>query len=184
MSRLTVINAQQTVRPDRSSLSVSAFLSNRHQSTTAEEALSLSILAVGAVLLSYLHQEAATTLLFDYPEDPSLAQRSMDAHERYSEVSESLVDASLALIRSSMLLAGNKRQRSLELNQLEADDADPALILMSLAIDNNLLTRCLAGGGNFSEALILAKTLIGMQGGPIKMLQSVHIPRRNLPIPN
>ena len=151
--------------------SVSAFLSNRHLSTTADEALSLSILAVGAVLLSYFHQESATTFLFDSPDDPSRAQRSMDAHERYSELSESLVTASLALVRSAMLLSGAKKQRSSPPGQDDVDEADPSLMTMSLAIDNNLLTRCLAGGANFSEALTLAKTLVGMQGGPIKMLQ-------------
>ena len=138
-------------------IDIVAFLANRTHATTAEEALSLSLLAIGAVHLSYLHHESATTHMFDSADDPTLAQGSIDASERYREVSESLVDATLSLTRSSMLLLeARKKRRGTVL--VDADGtADTALGMLGIAMDGCLLTRCLAGGGNFSEALSLAK---------------------------
>ena len=164
-STVRSIQGTSLVTSDRSPLSLEhsmpqfdivAFLHNRSHSTTAEEALSLSLLSIGAVHLSYLHHESATTFLFDSPDDPGLAQGSMDAHDRYREVSESLVDATLALTKSSMLLLGAKNRRARESDD-ECGEEDTALGQMSIAVDGCLLTRCLAGGSNFSEALCVAK---------------------------
>ena len=139
-------------------MDITAFLSARARSTTAEEALSLSLLAVGAVHLSYLHHQSATTFLFDRPDDPTLAQGGLDSHERYRELSESLVDSTLALTKSSMLLLGAKKRRRLSLSvDAMTVDEDATLGTMSVAMDGCLLARCLAGGGNFGESLSLAK---------------------------
>ena len=98
----------------------------------------------------------------------------MDAADRYCALSKSLVNASLALTRSSMMLIEAKNKRALGSSEDEAEEENSPLMLLSVATDGCLLARCLAGGGDFSEALTLAKTLVGMRGGPVKILQSVR----------
>ncbi|KAL7416156.1 fungal-specific transcription factor domain-containing protein [Mrakia frigida] len=174
-------------------LDIVAFITNR-SNTTYHEAVSLSFLSIGAIHAAFLHHESAMSYLFD--SDPSLAEGSLGCHARYTELAESLVGSSLALTRSSMMILGMKRRRAAsavgggrglvgfgfgfggqqEDEEMELDDEEEeGLAMLTIAADACILTKCLAGGGDYHEALTLGKTLIGMRGGPLKMLEQAKL---------
>ena len=49
-------------------------------------------------------------------------------------------------------------------------EVDDELAVLNLAATSIVWTRCMNGGGNFREALDLAKEVVGQRGGPMKIL--------------
>jgi len=49
-------------------------------------------------------------------------------------------------------------------------ELDGELAVLNLAAGSIIWTRCMNGGGNYREALDLAKEVVGLRGGPMKIL--------------
>ncbi|KAL7410863.1 fungal-specific transcription factor domain-containing protein [Mrakia frigida] len=136
------------------------FLSHRSNSVS-HEALSLALMSTGSSYISFLQHGAAMNSLFD--SDPSLADSSLVSYRKYKDLSESLADSSLALARSSKMILSMGVGR-------DESEVDDELAVLNLTANSIVWTRCMNGGGNFREALDLAKDLVGQRGGPMKIL--------------
>lgn len=122
------------------------------QRSTAHEAFSLSLLSVGAVILSYFHHTSASEEAF-----PSISLRE---EEKYRQLANAFVDGSLSLVKGSLVLA-----------QIGEGLSEQNFQFLSLAAGMSLLNKCLSGGGDYSEALLLARRIVGARGGPRQMLE-------------
>lgn len=98
-----------------------------------------------------------------------LAGSSLKNYERYRELAESLVESSLALTRSSMLILGMRKgkgragrvggllggfggdEEQEEENGL-GEEEEEGLAMLTIAADACILTKCLAGGGGYRES--------------------------------
>ena len=114
-----------------------SFLAQRG-SSTAHEAFSLSLLSVGAVILSYFHSTSAL-------EEP-FPSNSLREQEKYRQLGAAFVDGSLALVKGSLVLA-----------QVGQGLSEQNFQFLSLAAGMSLLNKCLSGGGGYTEALLLAR---------------------------
>jgi hypothetical protein len=119
--------------------------------------LPTQILALASIHLSYLHHSSALEALLS--SQPELAAVSLAQNTRYSNASNALVSASIALIRSSMLLINEN-----------SSDRDRDFDFLTGAAVMCVNTRCLAGGGGFRECLALSHEVVRLRGGPGKLL--------------
>ncbi|KAL7409858.1 fungal-specific transcription factor domain-containing protein [Mrakia frigida] len=120
-------------------------------SSTAHEAFSLSLLSVGAVILSYFHHTAS---------EEAFSSISLREEEKYRQLANAFVDGSLSLVKGSLVLA-----------QVGQGLSEQNFQFLSLAAGMSLLNKCLSGGGDYSEALLLARRIVGARGGPRQMLE-------------
>lgn len=108
----------------------------------------------------------------------------------------SAVGGGRGLVGFGFGFGGQQEDEEMELD----DEEEEGLAMLTIAADACILTKCLAGGGDYredalfrafeqfveltlwffplsfrshrtDEALTLGKTLIGMRGGPLKMLE-------------
>jgi len=114
-----------------------SFLAQRG-SSTSHEAFSLSLLSVGAVIISYFHSTSAS--------DEPFPSNSLREEEKYRQLGEAFVDGSLALVKGSLVLA-----------QVGQGLSEQNFQFLSLAAGMSLLTKCLSGGRGYAEALLLAR---------------------------
>ncbi|KAL7416505.1 fungal-specific transcription factor domain-containing protein [Mrakia frigida] len=144
------------------SLDLQHFLSSPRGSSTAHESLSLAILSVGAIQLSFLHSKSSTAYLAD--SNPDLAASSLENKTRYWDLSVSLTNASMALGKSSqmMMLMGG------------SEEEEAGLEMLSVAVVMTLSGCCLGGGGNYRDALSWGRSLLESRGGPLKILQNAR----------
>lgn len=127
----------------------------------ANDSLSYAFLAVGAVQISYLHHQSSIRYASD--RNAAAAAASGDNNRKYTLLANSLFNASVAIMRTAASL--------LEVKGDEPEDA--VLDTLNAAASLAILSRCLGGGQGYQEALLMAKTLIGVGGGPRRMLMYV-----------
>lgn len=159
-----------------SAVDIPHFLSLPRGQSSAADALALSLMSVGAGRLSHLyHSEAG--------EDPSVEGNS----RRYSQLSVSLMQASLGLGQTSLAFARLKGKGvgpALSIDSAADGNAvagaqqqqgmdDSEITQLLAACSSCILARCLAGGRGFEGALDLARGVVEFAGGPKKMLDAL-----------
>ncbi|CED82800.1 Protein of unknown function DUF3468 [Phaffia rhodozyma] len=150
-------------------LDIQHFLSIPRGSSTATDAVSLSLLSIAAVHLSYLHHVSSVEALLN--QDSSGGQISLAETERYANMGDALVTGSLALAESFMNIQQIKGLSSISGTGSKID-AETGMDMLLAACLNNILSRCLAGGNGGREFLNLAGRIIRMRGGPKNMLDA------------
>lgn len=135
-------------------LDIPAFLNTPRGSSTASEALALACMSIGAIHLQFLHQA-------------SRAQPSVAAQDRYGKLAASLVDSSLALGHTSLLLSPLSGSASPAAGRRKED-----LSHLLAACSATALTKCFSGGLGYDTAINLAKKVVGALGGPAAMLRA------------
>lgn len=141
-------------------LNLHGFLTSRTTGgSIANDALSYAFLAVGAVQISYLHHQSSLRYASD--RDPVASATSGQQNRHYTVLANTLFNAAVATMRAAASLIEVKG------GQTEPDVLDALNAAASFA----LLSRCLGGGTGYMEALSIAKTLVGVGGGPQRMLQ-------------
>ncbi|KAL7412600.1 hypothetical protein BDY24DRAFT_85126 [Mrakia frigida] len=146
-------------------MDVHRFLTTRGTSL-ASEALTLAFLSVGSVQLSYLHHQSAVRFLLDA--NTSLSTTSHENNRKYTTLGNTLYESSLGLIKASMAMLEVKA------GQGGAGGKEEMMESLNTAASFLLLNRTLGGGKEYEEALVVSKSLVGLGGGPKRMLEEAR----------